>query len=192
MKNILNYYFSDDWKKPVLIYIGFLIVFLIFIPFPIFVLKYHVVLIPFLALIVYILLKPIYTFIANHKVTNKIYSHTYQEKYPPNPPLLEMIASIFLSIIIWAGKMSFFVACFILVIQIHMWLAYSGRYLTMKYQDIPHYVAFPCSYYDYGNYEEGNFPGLSMKQLNEIDSYYGITKYWDKSMDEYCDPSDYD
>jgi len=191
MKNILNYYFSDDWKQPILTYIGILIVFLIFIPFPIFILKYNVVMIPVSALIVYIVLKPIYMFVLKHKVAKKIYSYTYQEKYPPNPPFLEMIASIFLSIIIWAGKMSFGISCFILALQIQSQLGDSGRYLTMKYHDIPHYVAFPCSYYDYGNYEESDFPQLSDKQLKEIDSYYRIRKNWDKPMDEYCNSNDY-
>ena len=192
MKNILNYYFSDDWKNPIVIYIGILFASLIFIPFPIFVLKFHVMMIPFSALIVYVLLKPIYNFIANHKVTNKIYSNTYQEKHPANPSPLETIARNFLFIIIWAGKISFFIACFILVMQINIGLGYSGRYLTMKYQDIPHYVAFPCSYYDYGNYEESNFPQLSDKQLKEIDRYYRIRTNWDKPIDDYCSSTDYE
>ena len=142
-------------------------------------------------ILVYLIAKPLRKFVIDSKLF-KILEKILLEKLN-----LKRISLIIL--------LDFFVHCRLHLLALHFFGCIAGyfytsshlndsiRFVAMKYYELPHYVVYPCKYYDYGNYLEGDFD-LTKEQVKEINDYYNLSSNpysrYSNSVTYYCTPPD--
>jgi hypothetical protein len=195
---ILDYYISKDARPICLVILIGTILFLGFSSLPIthHFLKSSLLFNAYSAFFVYLIAKPLRRFVLD----SKIYKNTHdlclsETKYLEQKPhfFIRLISTLSITTI----NIGFIIGCIVGYVYMSSFVLNSGRYLAMKYYNLPHYIAYPCSYYDYGNYEENSdFRNLTEEQIKQLLEYYKSSSnpYSRYSNDiwYYCDPPERD